>query len=116
MGHTTGPWMIEPCSDTDEVRNIVSEYEVMPDGMKRANWIAELDAQIDFDSDVDEQLERLDANARLIAAAPELLEALKIALNTAEALIESELSGTTFYVAEWHKLEPCRAAIKKAEG
>lgn len=56
------------------------------------------------------------ANARLIAAAPDLLEALKIALDIADEWIHDELSGTSLMAAELEKLAPCRAALEKAEG
>lgn len=56
--------------------------------------------------DVDLIAER-DANARLIAAAPELLAALKAALD------ESGCDGD-LCMYQWH--DAARAAIKKAEG
>jgi hypothetical protein len=56
------------------------------------------------------------ANARLIAAAPELLEAAKLALDIAEEWISSELSGTGFYEEDMAELQPVRDAIAKAEG
>jgi len=68
-GHAPGPWEVLPESDSHEgPLNIVSEYEEKG-GRASANWIAECDLQSD------EAQNR--ANARLIAAAPELLNALK---------------------------------------
>ena len=68
-GHTPGPWEVLPESDSHEgPLNIVSEYEEKG-GRASANWIAECDLQSD------EAQNR--ANARLIAAAPDLLDALK---------------------------------------
>ncbi len=111
---TPGPWMVEPHSDTDEVINVVSEYEVLPDGKKRAHWIAELDAQIDFDSDVDVQLDRVNANAHLIASAPSLYEALKAMVGAVDDL--GDFSGSYSLVPLAAALDQARTALAKAEG
>ena len=62
-----------------------------------------------FSDDVKELMQEFgnEANARLIAAAPELLEALEKALN--ESGCDGDQCGT-----EWHEL--ARAAITKAKG
>ncbi len=56
------------------------------------------------------------ADARLIAAAPELLEAAKEGLIMVNELIEEELSGTRFYKEYMKRLETIKNAIAKAEG
>ena len=62
--HTPGPWFVDEESLTD----------VRTDGVDKLMWIC--DAPADHDkSNVEGMKQRL-ANARLIAAAPELLEAL----------------------------------------
>jgi len=76
---TKGPWAIEPCSDTDERRDVVADYKMVK-GKKQAHWIAELDAQMDFDSDVEGQLSTLEANAEFIAHAREDIPYLLAAL------------------------------------
>lgn len=56
-----------------------------------------------------------DANRRLIAAAPDLLEALK----EAEPMLDAMLKNITRYLPEYRNmpaLAQARAAIKKAEG
>lgn len=58
-----------------------------------------------------------DANAHLIAAAPDLLEALRKVSAALEAVYESEMEWT----GEWDMLPPdalemAKAAIRKAEG
>lgn len=106
MAHTPGPWSVEPHSDTDEVINVVSEYEVRPDGIKVANWICELDAQLDCDVDTDEQLARMNADAHLIAAAPDLLAACREFVRKCE-------TGQASSVRSYAQMQ---AAIAKAEG
>ncbi len=56
------------------------------------------------------------ADARLIAAAPELLEAAKEGLIMVNELIEEELSATRFYKEYMKRLETIKNAIAKAEG
>lgn len=77
--HTPGPWGIAPHSDGDEVLSVVADYQDLGNGQSRAHWIAECDASIDFGDDVDAALQVNEANARLIATAPELLGVLKLA-------------------------------------
>jgi hypothetical protein len=93
--HTPGPWMVEPHADDDEVVYVCANYTVR-DGVTRATWIAECDLQ-------DGNLPENHANARLIAAAPDLLKACKAAI----AELITDLSQTADYL---------RAAIAKAEG
>lgn len=56
------------------------------------------------------------ANARLIAAAPDLLEAAKIALSEAESWIHDQLDGTSSLDSALKALEPVREAIARATG
>ena len=56
------------------------------------------------------------ANARLITAAPDLLEAAKLALQSAESWIYDQLDGTSLLESALAELEPVRAAIAKATG
>lgn len=61
--------------------------------------------------------EHIEANAHLIAAAPDLLEALRKVSAALEAVYESEMEWT----GEWDMLPPdalemAKAAIRKAEG
>jgi hypothetical protein len=80
---------------------------VIPNGVQ-AVWIAELEVQLDYDSDVDAQLKQHEANAHLIAAAPELLAALKALMDIrSKCFIPND--------GDWWD-EQARAAIAKAEG
>jgi hypothetical protein len=56
------------------------------------------------------------ADAILIAAAPDLLEAAKLALQSAESWIHDQLDGTSLLESALAELEPVRAAIAKATG
>ena len=111
--HTPGPWQIEPrcCEDDDVEVSIISDYKRLPNGRSQANWIAECDLQQDNDTNW--------ANARLIAAAPELLEAIELA----ESILAKISRGT---IARAHEMSAVacrqaplaliRAAIAKAKG
>jgi hypothetical protein len=57
---------------------------------------------------------RHEANARLIAAAPELLEALKDLLETFESEIHCEYDGTSMLYEKLSYADGARAAIAKA--
>lgn len=81
MSHTPGPW------NYDDIRKLISNC-------------AELGGEDEFETDD----RALDANARLIAAAPDLLDACKSALNM--------INGDG-HPPNWDLL---RAAIAKAEG
>lgn len=103
--HTPGPWGVAPFVYGDEVVNIVKDYKQVPGGAS-AHWIAELDASLDFDSDREAALDEMYDNARLIAAAPELLAACKMVASFAQS---------------WQPLTPgdiriMLDAIAKAEG
>lgn len=73
---TPGEWSVAPCSDTDETRDVVTEYRELGDGKKQANWIAEITGDFDFDSDDEAEFQKIEANAKFIAASPRLLRAL----------------------------------------
>jgi hypothetical protein len=95
MGHTPGPWTLHGWADND--------YEIT----------AALDTVCNvpgFDDDTVDA-DRAEANARLIAAAPELLAALReIADECNRRLRKGEDSGDRL------TLQLCKAAIAKAEG
>lgn len=94
--HTPGPWVVGPVDDT-----VVTHLGA--DGVRREV------AQIDGDYNEPDLWPVMEANARLIAAAPDVTEALKSCLNYIEKT-ESDLGIRL----------PCgdaaRAALAKAEG
>lgn len=75
MNHTPGPWKAVTTDEDITTMTIIDENNY---------WIARV---LNFDTDVDDIVESK-ANARLIATAPKLLKALKIALETIKYLDE----------------------------
>lgn len=90
--HTPAPWVFEESTKT--IRSKPENY-----------WIASMNS---WDGAINHEV-----NARLIAAAPELLEALDDCAGVLQS-IENQLSGKS--VAVTAVLEKARAAIKKTEG
>lgn len=99
--HTPGPWFVDHKSpflvragDDIDGRHIA---HIGP-----ANYTPRFD--------VDE------LNAKLIAAAPDLLEAAQLALQIAESWIHDQLDGTSSIDGALLHLDPVRAAIARARG
>jgi hypothetical protein len=120
---TKGPWMVAPHPDDAEMVEIVTEYSERPDGGKQAHWIAECDAGVDTTMSDDEQLAAIDeniANARLIATAPELREALMdlVAIIDKAGLLNLsngvQLGATSWYVKASDRLKYARTILTKA--
>lgn len=89
--HTPGPWRFE--RGTSTIRSEPANY-----------WLASMNS---FDGAVNHE-----ANARLIAAAPDLLEALKLAqLAVSELCYEQDPANEC-----WNVLQVVNSAIAKAEG
>jgi hypothetical protein len=98
--HTPGPWRYRKGDEWSH--SVVTDHGTLPDGSENAWTVATLNKNRD----------EHEANAKLIAAAPELLEAL--------ILLEKEmvLSGNAQSVDYGWKpaIEKTRAAIAKATG
>lgn len=92
--HTPGPWAHHPED------NIIAA----PDGRGLIEWQAR---------SVHVSIEERDANARLIAAAPELLEALKGALAAWDRLYPSMPVNEAYEDCEFREMQRARAAIAK---
>ena len=104
--HTQGPWQVLPAEDDKpyirirgtrlgqryKVANVVSPVDFMPE----------------------KELKETIANARLIAAAPELLEALKWHLDALDLGDVAFYERHGFNVSE--VMQRTRAIVKKAEG
>jgi len=90
MSHTTGPWKFEPGTKT--IRSEPANY-----------WLATMDS---WDGAVDHE-----ANARLIAAAPDLLAALQVA---AVYLRHPDIQAMNFALPASAPLRIANEAIVKA--
>ncbi len=108
--HTPGPWQIAPNCEDNERLEIVNEYEVLPNGVQRAHWIADCDLQ--------EGVEENRANAEFIVRAcnshDALMESFQRIADAADKFMCGEATdppGTMDFIR-------CvaRAAIAKTEG
>lgn len=100
--HTPGPWLVVPDIRTDDFdREYIAGYNVVSGKV----------VVIGDEGIMGDGL----ANATLIAAAPELLDSLKVAEKSLE-LLHSVLSGQDAKSIAWRQLKKCRAAISKALG
>lgn len=107
--HTTGPWVAEAW-DVPEIMDfavsetgLLTDYEIYPVKSKDDHRMPIATVQHPFNG------KRTEANARLIAAAPELLAALKSLLSDCEKLgFEGRNTASI--------KESARAAIAKAGG
>jgi len=97
--HTPGPWQLHKSDDTLVIGSDCREVaEACGDYTEEAEW------------------PRMEANARLIAAAPDLLSALKDARESIEALANMVSDATQFRQDVSDDLARINAAIAKAEG
>lgn len=102
MSATPGPWRIEAgqtggwAIEVDEPRFMVL--------CARAPW--------------PEHIEESEANARLIAAAPDLLESLRVLIDEIDRWEEAVVKIVPAFTraGKWESLESARAIIAKAEG
>lgn len=108
MTHTPGPWRTYPNAEGLNLE-IETANDFPPAEIARVHWMA--------DGKNNEALKQESlANARLIAAAPELLEALKESTNAIDALVKylgKVVNEDTSFVITLNK---CKRAISKAEG
>lgn len=101
-GHTKGPWIILRAGNGYPYQIHAPNGDHVKDVTR---W-----ASISVPS-----LPEGEANARLIAAAPDLLEAAKKGLEVAESWIHDQLDGTSLLDSALEELEPVRAVIQSAE-
>lgn len=101
--HTPGPWYVGT-EFSDQGRHIYAEKKVKDSDGDEWNPLIAC-------TDDDERMVNWQANAQLIAAAPDLLEALRVCEGNISSLLAS--NHPKIY-GEW--LAVVRAAIAKAEG
>jgi len=104
--HTPGPW---------RTLNLVSATAIHAASGSR---VCHLSYYVEFNGSPcgsiesqDKTQEEIDANARLISAAPELLEALEMVVGEASPVGDKEMATISF-----NQLTEVRAAIAKAKG
>ena len=104
--HTPGPWIV---SNVPTIENDLTSWHVFSP-IRNGYVIARTGK-----SNIDETLREAEANARLIAAAPELLTALTGLLATAEFVdAGNKRHGEDRYGFAQSLFEQCRAVIAKA--
>lgn len=105
--HTPGPWHYDW---TQKVNGVIQSYAVGP-ARRPLDEIDHIDTIVEVDNDTN----NAEANARLIAAAPELLEALEQSLDWTVDFIESGDAGF-WDVDKDENVIRMRSAIAKAKG
>ena len=101
--HTPAPWFVRTLERNGEILNCFV-------AAKDVNGFA-YDAEIMGDDEYHDGIERKLADARLIAAAPDLLEALK---NLCDQLPSNPIPLSTYFAKD--ELLAARAALAKAQG
>lgn len=98
-GYTKGEWKVEYQQYEDGSHICVAD----PSG----DWVCDCGLEGDIECE---------ANAQLIASAPDLYKACKLGLEKCESFIHDEYDGTSMLGGLLKKLEPIRKALAKAEG
>lgn len=118
--YTPGPWGVEDLYVTDLPSNAcVVVFAAPKDDEHTSTKVAEAAYSPEGKGYFVTDRAEAEANARLIAAAPELLEALQIALSAIEQTTSEMTVGDRFTNAGQSLLDafnPCRDAISKATG
>ena len=109
--HTPGPWHTsEPPIITDARNDVLIEPKLCQIGLYAPSGLLSfIVTELDDDPTDDLTIAEAQANARLIAAAPELLEALQAMIRYGE---DGPAKGETGYDIEMK----AKAAIRKAKG
>lgn len=99
-----------------ETRDTTAGWEVDESGISVTSPLGEIcEISCGLD-DATFEFEEMEAHARLIAAAPELLAALKVAHATICALAKIHDPAHEIYLRQAPEVKMAEAAIKKAEG
>lgn len=103
--HSPGPWTLDEASRISVHGSACVAFVV-----NETTSIADVCASYNVTDDV------AMANARLIAAAPELFEALRALVEATEDTLRSHLRATECCSVTRHRCELARCALAKAEG
>lgn len=113
MSHTPGPWVIHGLNSTSDINGPVNPVRVAKfwPGPGAYEVVADCSHAVTGSASGE-------ANARLIAAAPEMIEALKSAERVLQAQVRCEFNAGAPPTGTYHhtKLLEIQAAIAKAEG
>lgn len=109
--HTPGPWVVHEGDEIDVRSANPADLAQAPVYYCIAENIGGHVHGENFDD-----YSEVEANARLIAAAPDLLDAAELALQVAEGWIHDQLDGTGIAEEALGELDSVRAAIAKARG
>ena len=105
--HTPGPWFRDgACGGMPWTIHVEQAF----------SQLGPSNGKVATAENIDGKFETRVANARLIAAAPDLLAACKLGLKVAESWIHDQLDGTKFLADALAELDSVRAAIAKATG
>lgn len=116
--HTQGPWTVENCV-SEELLDIILDYEVPRAASPVLIGTTFFDEKDDPEPRI--KLGEAKANARLMAAAPDLLEACEAAIRTLDVAIRAGLHGwdgpTENEIVKNHStMQVLVAAVAKAKG
>ena len=119
MSHTPGPWTSYPCNLEAYSQVITAKGCMVQIANTGVRGHVAMTKEVYGDRMTYGPCEETMANARLIAAAPDLLAALKLAFQALDAIGDEMTVGERYTNAGQYlidSLNPARAAIKKAEG
>jgi hypothetical protein len=111
MSHTPGPWTVQDCNvdDLQRPNRLMGPVVVYADDDCELHPIADCSC-----NHTCREIDEAEANARLIAAAPELLEAARQCLKAME-VVERDY-GWPYNAPLLSAMQGAEAAIAKAEG
>ena len=114
--HTPGPWTVVRKDPEVAVYGAKTTFRIVaPDGFKVGAATRKERLANGFIHEV-RTLEQAEANARLIAAAPELLQAVRNALADLEGIMPQVEPDGERKGSGWQTIEELKAAIKRATG
>jgi len=105
--HTPGPWKVYQITEKNKKDDGYTCHVVTDEEYPKGFCVAKVHANSIFQRDVE-------SNARLIAAAPELLEVLEKVLRYTEDMLMDEFRADD--LSDWPWVEEAHKVISKAKG